>query len=156
MFQPLFRQQGFTLLQLLLAVALLAILATAAWPAYEKHIRRTELQAARTALLENAHFMERFYQQHRSFKQTSTTWPALPVGATDAFCIRPQGLARGALDGKFTLKAVAFNQNREPRTIKINEALTTIICETTTSSCDDDNSYFTGGSTVDKKCTVFR
>ena len=91
-----------------------------------------------------------------SGKQTSTTWPALPLTATADFCIRPQGLARGALDGKFTLKAVAFDKNREPRTLKINESLNTFICETTTSTCEDEHTYFRGDNRVDKTCTVFR
>lgn len=149
------RYQGFTLFQLLITIAIAAILAAIALPAYDQHIRQTRLQSARAALLENAHAMERFYQQHKSFKQTSTTWPTLPVTETAAFCIRPQGQAKGALNSKFTLKAVAFDKNREPRTIKINEALVTTICETTSSSCDDNAAYFSGGSTVDKKCTVF-
>ncbi|MDO5640692.1 MAG: type IV pilin protein [Neisseria sp.] len=151
---PLLRNRGFTLLQLLVTLAIAAILAAIALPAYSRHIRDTQIQHARSALLENAYFLERFYQQHHSFKRNSTTWPALPVTTTHAFCIRPQGQAKGAHDSEFTLKAVAFDKNREPRTIKINEDLVAVVCETTSSSCDDDGTYFKGGSAVDKKCTV--
>lgn len=99
--------------------------------------------------------MERFYQQNGSFKKTSTAWPDLPNSRSlENFCIYPHGLARGALDGKFTLKAVALDKNKEPRVIKINESLTTFICESTTSSCDDvTKNYFSG---ADKNCSVYR
>ena len=147
---------GFTLPQLLLTLSVMAVLLAISLPAYQNHVRKSKLQQARSALMENAQFMERFYQQHKTFKQTSTTWPALPLTATADFCIRPQGLARGALDGKFTLKAVAFDKNREPRTLKINESLNTFICETTTSTCEDEHTYFRGDNRVDKTCTVFR
>ncbi len=149
-------RQGFTLVELLAAIAVLAVLAVITVPAYQKYVRDTRLNHARTVLLQNAHFMERFYQQHRSFKQTSTTWPALPHTATGYFCIRPQANARGAHDGKFTLKAVAFDKNGEARIIKINESLTAVVCESSTSTCADSGGFFAGGSTVDKKCRVFQ
>ena len=92
---------GFTLPQLLLTLIVMAILLAISLPAYQNHVRKSKLQQARSALMENAQFMERFYQQHKTFKQTSTTWPALPLTATADFCIRPQGLAPGAPAGKF-------------------------------------------------------
>lgn len=150
------KHRGFTLGETLVIVAVIAVLAAVAVPVYQKYIKDARLQSARTALLQNAHFMERFYQQNRSFKQTSTTWPALPQTETEHFCIRPQGIARGAHDDKFTLKAVAFDRNNEPRILKVNESLITVMCETSSSTCSDEDGYFKGGSTVDKKCTVFQ
>lgn len=149
-------KKGFTLPELLAVLALLSILAAVAVPTYQKYIRDTRLNHARTVLLQNAHFMERFYQQHRSFKQTSTAWPALPHTATEHFCIRPQGNARGAHNDKFTLKAVAFDKGSEARIIKINESLTAVVCESSTSTCSDTGDFFAGGSLVDQKCTVFQ
>ncbi len=148
------KRKGFTLVEILLITVLITVLAAAAIPAYLHYARRAKLQNAHSALLENAHFMERFYQQHRSFKQTSTTWPQLPITQTDTFCIRLQGQAKGAREGKFTLKAVAFDKNREPRVLKINESLITTVCETSLSTCSDDNGYFAGNT--DKKCTVYQ
>lgn len=149
-------RKGFTLIELLAAIAVLAVLAAIAVPGYQKYVRDIRLNHARTVLLQNAHFMERFYQQHRSFKQTSTTWPALPHTTTGYFCIRPQGNPRGAHSDKFTLKAVAFDKNGEARIIKINESLTAVVCESSTSSCSDKGGFFSGGGSVDKKCRVFQ
>jgi Tfp pilus assembly protein PilE len=83
---------GFTLPQLLLTLIVMAILLAISLPAYQNHVRKSKLQQARSALMENAQFMERFYQQHKTFKQTSTTWPALPLTATTDFCIPPARL----------------------------------------------------------------
>ncbi|MFC3873619.1 type IV pilin protein [Neisseria musculi] len=149
-------QKGFTLIELLAAVAVLSVLVMIAVPSYQKYIRDARLNHVRAVLLQNAHFMERFYQQRRSFKQTSTTWPALPYAETEHFCIRPQGNARGAHDGKFTLKAVAFDKSGEPRVIKINESLITVICESSDSACSDNDSFFAGGAKVDQQCKVFQ
>ncbi|MCP1661113.1 type IV pilin protein [Neisseria perflava] len=147
------RQNGISLTQMVIVVLLLAILAVIAFPLYENHVKEAKLRAAQSALLANSQFLERHYQQKGSFKKNSTTWPSLPVQATDDFCIRLHGVARGALDSKYTLKAVALDKTAEPRIIKMNESLTTIICESSTSSCDDDLSYFKGS---DKKCTVYQ
>lgn len=145
-------QSGFSLLHLLFALAISGILAVFALQAYQYQVKAARLREAHAALLKNAQFMERFYLQTGSFKKTSTSWPTLPIGSTDTFCLRPHGVARGALDGKFTLKAVALNPQNEPRILKINESLATMICETSSSSCDGKNNYFSGS---DKQCTVY-
>ncbi|MDO5069571.1 prepilin-type N-terminal cleavage/methylation domain-containing protein [Neisseria sp. Dent CA1/247] len=155
------KQHGFTLIELLFIIAILAILAAIAIPPYQQYIKDSRLREAHTLLLKNAHIMEQFYQQNRSFKQTSTTWPQLPETSTRHFCIRPQGNARGALNDKFTLKAVAINKNYEPRVLKINESLITTICESSTNSCDEEGDFFLSKdsedkSPTDKNCTIYQ
>lgn len=63
------------------------------------------------------------------------------------------GMLGGALNDKFTLKAVAYDKDKEPRILKINESLITVICEGSTSICEEGKNYFSGS---DKKCTVFQ
>lgn len=148
-------QSGFSLTQLLIVAAMLAILAAISYPAYQIYVKKADLRKAQAVLMENAHFMERFYLQKGSFKQTSTTWPPLPAVSTDKFCIRPHGLAQGAHEGKFTLKAVAFDKQHEPRVLKIDESLTTFICDSSDNSCDDDGTFFKGQH-ADKMCEIYR
>ncbi|PSJ81165.1 type IV pilin protein [Neisseria iguanae] len=148
-----FLQSGFSLIRLLIVIAMLGMLAAAAYPAYQSYIKNADLRAAQAALVQNAQFMERFYQQKGSFKQTSTKWPELPNTSTDKFCIRPNNNAKGAHDSKFTLKAVAFNSRYEPRILKIDESLTIFICERSTSLCDTDDAFFKG---EDKDCTIYQ
>ena len=145
--------RGFTLVELISVVLILSVLALIAYPIYRNYIEKARMSAVRSALLENAHFMEKFYLQNGTFKQTSTKWPKLPIQETEGFCIRLNGVARGALDSKFMLKAVAIDKNKEPRIIKMNENLVTFVCKGSTSSCDDGLDYFRGN---DKGCTLFK
>lgn len=148
--------RGFTIIQIIFVILIISIITVIAIPAYQQYTHSARIEQARAALLENAHYLEHFYLHHSTFKQTSTTWPNLPVTHTQHFCIRPQGNARGALDDKFMLKAVAYNKQDEPRIIKINESLTTYICETSSSTCSDKNTFFTGGSRIDKNCKLYQ
>lgn len=145
--------RGFTLVELISVVLILSVLALIAYPIYSNYTEKARISAVRSALLENAHFMEKFYLQNGTFKQTSTKWPKLPIQEAEGFCIRLNGVARGALDSKFMLKAVAIDKNKEHRIIKMNESLVTFVCEGSASSCDDGLDYFRGN---DKGCTLFK
>jgi type IV pilus assembly protein PilE len=53
------KQRGFSLIELLTAVAIVAVLSSIAVPAYRQYVRRADRAEARTALLENVQFLER-------------------------------------------------------------------------------------------------
>lgn len=151
----LYRQHGFTLTEAMIIAAVVAILAAIAFPSYQRHIRQTRLNQVQSLLLDNAQAIERFYSQNNSFKSNSTTWMPLPHTGNDHFCIRFQGNPRGTNNQhQYTLKAVALNPDREPRIIKVNQDLTVIVCASSTSRCSESTPYFSGGSSVDKNCTV--
>lgn len=55
------RSAGFSLIELMIAVAVVGVLASVAYPSYTRHIERTDRAQARAALLEAAQYMERYY-----------------------------------------------------------------------------------------------
>ena len=54
-----FKQHGFTLLELTIALACTALLTSLAWPNYQALLQRNQRGQARTALLQAAHWLER-------------------------------------------------------------------------------------------------
>lgn len=150
------RPSGFTLMQLLAAVAVAGILAATALPAYQKHVRDARLRQAHAALLENSRFLEHFYAQNHGFKANSTTWPELPVSSTGHFCIRLQGNPRGTPADRYTLKAVAVDVRGEARVLRLNQDLTATLCEESSSRCSETQAFFSNANGTDKNCRPFR
>lgn len=61
------QQQGFTLIEVLVAMACVSLLATLAWPSYQNLMERGQRALARTALLQAAHGMERAASANGSY-----------------------------------------------------------------------------------------
>ncbi|HFC3340103.1 TPA: type IV pilin protein [Neisseria gonorrhoeae] len=61
-------QKGFTLLELMIAVAILGILTLIAYPSYKTYIRRARLSEVKSTLLVNAQNLERYYRQKGTFQ----------------------------------------------------------------------------------------
>ena len=55
------KQTGVTLIELLVAMAIVAILTAIAYPSYQRYVARTHRNAAAACLSQYAQFMERYY-----------------------------------------------------------------------------------------------
>ena len=60
-------QAGFTLIELMIVVVVIAILGAIALPSYREHVIKTRRAAAGACLLEQAQIMERFYTTHMTY-----------------------------------------------------------------------------------------
>ncbi len=74
------KHNGFTLIELMVTVAIVGILAAIALPAYTSYINQANRSDAKAVLLENVQFLERNYTENNKYHQTSSgTAITLPV-----------------------------------------------------------------------------
>lgn len=64
------RQSGFTLVEVMIVVAIVAILATIALPSYQEHVRRGHRAAAQTEMMEIANRQQQFFLANRMYAAT--------------------------------------------------------------------------------------
>ena len=150
-----FSFSGFTLIEVMVAAAVLAVLAAIAYPSYQRHVKNARMKQASAVLFDNARALEQFYARNRSFKADSTTWADIPFTRNGHFCFKMQGNAQGALTNSFTVKAVALDKDNEPRVLRINQDHILTICESSNSSCSDTSPYFSNANGTDQDCTVY-
>lgn len=86
------RRKGFTLIELMITVAIIAILAAVAYPAYQDQVLRAKRTEGKTALLKAAQLQERNY-----LNGDPTVTNSLPTYLPSARLARLFGLADGAV-----------------------------------------------------------
>ena len=64
---PAHRRHGFTLIEVLMAVVIVAILASVAFPSYVDYVRRGKITQATTALATMRVQMEQYFQDNRTY-----------------------------------------------------------------------------------------
>lgn len=104
-------QQGFTLVEILVAVAIVGLLAAIAIPSYERYSRKAVRADARNQLMQAAQYMQRFYaasdryDQDRSGTAVATLMPTTlkraPASGTKLYDLQITATA-----DTFTLKMV--------------------------------------------------
>ena len=72
---------GFTLIELMIVLAVVGILAMVAYPSYMESVKRGQRSSARTSLLEAQQFMERFYAANSRYTtdEAGSVSPTLPA-----------------------------------------------------------------------------
>lgn len=64
-------QAGFTLIELMITVAIIAILAAVAYPSYRDHVAKARRAEAKQVLMEASQWMERFFAENYRYDQNT-------------------------------------------------------------------------------------
>lgn len=105
-------QSGFTLIELMITVAVIGILGAIAYPSYNEYIAKSRRAVARNTLLEAAQWMERFYSQNSRYDQNSagTATSAATVIGTQ-FTFVPKDATATSAHYQIVLTVINSNQN---------------------------------------------
>lgn len=92
------RQQGFTLIELMIVVAVIGIILAIAYPAYQGNVEKTRRTTAQSEMMELAQALERYYTTNYSY-----------VGAGLSFEYSPRGTPAAEAFYQFSLSGVSQN-----------------------------------------------
>lgn len=94
-------QRGFTLIELMVVVAIVAILAAVAFPSYNNHVMKSRRAAAATCLMTQAQFMERYYTTNLTYVNAPN-----PAQCGDIAAFYSIGFVAAPTARNYTLRAV--------------------------------------------------
>lgn len=137
---------GFTLIEVMIVVAVVAILASIALPSYNDYIRRGQIPEAFNSLSDYRTKMEQYYQDNRNYgsstvcaTNTTDTWKNFAAGKYFTFSCATNTQAGDTTQQSYTITATGsaghatghtytINQNGDRATTKFKGSTVTAAC----------------------------
>jgi type IV pilus assembly protein PilE len=97
--------RGFTLIELMIAVAIVGILSALAYPSYVAHVQKAKRAEAESVMLEAVQWLQRYYVAHNGYTDADTAL------ATTDYATSPKGSSGSAVVYNITLE-IPSNSNQ--------------------------------------------
>ena len=121
------KSKGFTLIELMIVVVVVAILAAVAYPSYRESVRKGNRRAAQSEMMEIVNREHQFFIANRSYADTATLGYTLPpdvvgnythavsldVGPPPGFTVTFTAIGPQATDGNLTVNSLGIKTPAE-------------------------------------------
>ncbi|WP_432454788.1 MULTISPECIES: type IV pilin protein [unclassified Agarivorans] len=116
--------KGFTLIEVMITVAIVAILAAVAYPSYLSHVQTTRREEAKRTLVEAAQHMESYYSMNLTYSGAASSGSLTIYTPThnfsDYYTLSTSGMSASAYTLSATPKSTAAQASDHCGTMSIN------------------------------------
>ena len=114
------RQSGFTLLELMIVLAIVGILASIAIPSYRDSIRKSNRRAAQAVLMDIANRERQYFMANRAFADEAELSYALPAEVTGKYTFTVDTRLMPATPPTFTINFTAVGGQAADGDLSLN------------------------------------